>query len=104
MASRAGSRGSSPEGRVMSVLPSSPFLMSVALVPAERQSWPPCPGRNSMLCMIVPVGKSLSILDDPGLTEAVSFVVTMSPTPRPSGASTYAYCSVLDASAPQWEV
>lgn len=67
--------------------PLSPFLTSVALVPAARHNDPPAPGRSSTLCIIEPVGKSRNNLVIPALIGASARELTVSPAPMPLGAN-----------------
>lgn len=69
--------------------PSSPFLMSVADVPAARHMTAPLPGISSTLCSVVPVGTSFILFVIPGLIGESLRELTTSPAPTPAGAMMY---------------
>src|SRR5436309_5006059 len=81
-------RRTSPDGSVICAhLPSR--AVSVALVPALRQIWPPWPGCISRLWMLMPSGICLSVMQWPTRGSADPPLRTASPALRPSGAGIY---------------
>src|SRR5256885_4519710 len=90
-------RRTSPDGSVTwAHFPSR--ALSVALVPALRQIWPPRPGCISRLWMLIPSGILRSDIALPERGSASSPLMSLSPALRPSGARMYvfvpsSYCS-----------
>src|SRR5262249_35014344 len=80
----------SPDGSVIwAHLPSR--ALTVALVPAERHSWPPWPGCISMLWIAMPGGIDFSGMQLPTRGSTFSPLCTLSPAFSPCGARMYAF-------------
>src|SRR3954451_14258965 len=75
----------SPDGSRSSAMPPS-LATSCAEPPAERTILPPCPGRSSMLCTVVPVGIDASGRALPGRMSTLVPDSTVCPTRRRVGA------------------